>query len=203
MVGVREGLLALLARGPRHGYQLKVEFEHATGEVWPINVGQIYSTLQRLERDGSVEPEAEDEEGRISYRLTRDGLEELSAWFETPVDRSVPRRDELSMKLLLALVAGVKDPLEVLSVQRTSTMRALQDYTRFKADVDVQDLAWALQLDRLIMLAEAELRWLERVEERLSRAGMDVGPGLAEGEQAEPMESRDEGRGVLGGERQR
>lgn len=167
-MGVREGLLALLADGPQHGYQLKLDFEHATGEVWPVNVGQIYTTLQRLERDGLVEGGEADEDGRISYVLTDDGRRELASWYATPVDRGSPSRDEVTMKLLLALSRrGGADPAMVVAVQRAATMTALQDYTRLKADGDGDDVAWVLQLERLVMIAEAELRWLDRVEDRL------------------------------------
>ena len=167
-MGVREGLLALLAEGPQHGYQLKLDFEHATGEVWPLNVGQIYTTLQRLERDGLVVAGEADDEGRISYALTEDGRRELASWYATPVDRDTPSRDEVTMKLLLALSGrGGAEPATVVAVQRAATMTALQDYTRLKADGDGSDVAWTLQLERLVMLAEAELRWLDRVEDRL------------------------------------
>lgn len=168
-MGVREGLLALLADGPQHGYQLKLDFEHATGEVWPLNVGQIYTTLQRLERDGLVAAGEADEDGRISYALTADGRRELAAWYATPVDRGAPSRDEVTMKLLLALSGrGGAEPATVVAVQRAATMTALQDYTRLKADADPGDVAWTLQLERLVMIAEAELRWLDRVEDRLA-----------------------------------
>jgi DNA-binding PadR family transcriptional regulator len=50
-VSVRHALLALLSEGPKYGLQLREEFEARTGEVWPLNVGQVYTTLQRLERD--------------------------------------------------------------------------------------------------------------------------------------------------------
>ena len=167
-MGVREGLLALLARGPRHGYQLKLEFEAATGEVWPINIGQVYTTLQRLERDDLVAGGEADGEGRIVYELTRDGLAETTTWFTTAVDRTVPGRDEVTIKLLLAMVAGVVDPHAVVDTQRVATLTALQDYTRLKSDADPDaDVAWLLQLERLIMQADAELRWLDRVEDRL------------------------------------
>lgn len=167
-MGVREGLLALLADGPQHGYQLKLDFEAATGEVWPLNVGQIYTTLQRLERDALVEAGEADAEGRISYRITDAGRTELADWYATPVDRRAPSRDEVTMKLLLALTGrGGTDPTAVVAIQRAATMTALQDYTRLKADADPEDAAWTLQLERLVMIAEAELRWLDRVEDRL------------------------------------
>lgn len=166
-MGVREGLLALLAQGPRHGYQLKLEFEQATAEVWPVNIGQIYTTLQRLERDELVAAGDPDDEGRVIYALTRDGLAEVTTWFTTPLDRTVPARDEVTIKLLLAMVAGVVEPHAVVESQRVATLGALQDYTRLKAGADDAEVAWVLQLERLIMQAEAELRWLDRVEDRL------------------------------------
>lgn len=166
-MGIREGLLALLASGPTHGYQLKVDFEAATGDAWTLNVGQVYSTLQRLERDDLVEVHGTDEEGRISYRLTAAGRHELETWLDRPVPRRVSNRDEVSMKLLLSIASGNGDPQHIIDVQRDSTMGDLQDYTRLRADTDPDDLAWNLHLDRLAIRSEAELRWLDRVERRL------------------------------------
>ena len=74
-MAVREGLLALLNEGPRHGYQLKTEFEAATGGVWPLNVGQVYTTLDRLERDGLVG--IAESGGQKVYSITSDGVAAL------------------------------------------------------------------------------------------------------------------------------
>ena len=73
-MSIRHGLLALLERGPSHGYQLRAEFDAATGATWPLNVGQVYTTLDRLERDGLVAQDGEpDADGRIAYRITDAG----------------------------------------------------------------------------------------------------------------------------------
>ena len=168
-MAIREGLLALLIGEPKYGYQLKIEFEAATGEAWPLNQGQVYSTLQRLERDGLIEAVGTDGEGRISYRLTLGGQSELVEWMRTPEQRAVPSRDEVAMRVLLAAVRPeVVSPLEVVDGQRQATMRNLQDYTRLRSETDESELAWLMQLDRLILLRQAELRWLDRVEERLA-----------------------------------
>lgn len=203
-MGVREGLLALLARGPRHGYQLKLEFEQATGEVWPVNIGQVYTTLQRLERDGLVVAGEPDDEGRVPYELTGDGLVEATDWFTTAVDREVPQRDEVTIKLLVAMVAGVVDPRAVVESQRVATLTALQDYTRLKADADAeadvergseQGIAWLLQVERLVMQAEAELRWLDRVEDRLAlQLPRPLGPGAVTGDHGGDGSSTTRGR---------
>lgn len=170
-MGIREGLLVLLADGPRHGYQLKHEFESATGDAWPLNVGQVYTTLQRLERDLMVKTVDEDDDGRHVYELTPAGRAEAVEWFTEPVDRKVIARDEVSMKVLMALVAGLVPVDVVIARQRATTMTALQDYTRLKSETSTDEIAWLLHLDRLVFQAEAELRWLDLTEDRLKTPG--------------------------------
>jgi len=169
-MGIREGLLVLLADTPKYGYQLKTDFEQATGEAWPLNVGQVYTTLQRLDRDGLVVEHETDAEGRVSYELTTDGRTELVSWMTTPETRPVPARDEVAMKVLLAATSTSIDPVIVIDEQRRATMANLQDYTRLRSKTDAGELAWLLQLDRLILLRQAELRWLDDAEERIAGA---------------------------------
>src|ERR1017187_2224399 len=103
-MSVRHALLALLSEGPKYGLQLRQEFESRTGEVWPLNVGQVYTTLQRLERDGLVESDGTDGEGpQKAFRITAEGADELAQWLRTPPDLSSPPRDELVIKVLVAL----------------------------------------------------------------------------------------------------
>src|SRR5947208_14445974 len=98
-MSVRYALLALLSEGPKYGLQLREEFEARTGEVWPLNVGQVYTTLQRLERDGLVESDDAGEDSRQKrFRITPAGDEELVEWLRTPPDLSSPPRDELVIK---------------------------------------------------------------------------------------------------------
>lgn len=170
-MGVKEGLLALLGDGPRHGYQLKLDLETATGDSISINVGQIYSTLQRLERDGLIEGGGKDSDGRDVYRITEKGRESLAGWAIEAVDLAAAGRDEVSLKVLIALSSDGLDPWAVIEHQRRFTMGLLQDLTQLRSrDVD-SDLAWQLHLDRLMYSAEAELKWLDRVEERLESTG--------------------------------
>src|ERR1700733_10925033 len=103
-VSVRHALLALLSEGPKYGLQLRQEFEARTGEVWPLNVGQVYTTLQRLERDGLVESEDNEEDSPPkAVRLTAAGRPALAGWLHTPPDLTTPPRDELVIKVLVAL----------------------------------------------------------------------------------------------------
>ncbi|MER7807803.1 PadR family transcriptional regulator [Streptomyces sp900116325] len=174
-MSIRHGLLALLERGPRYGSQLRTEFESRTGSTWPLNVGQVYTTLSRLERDSLVVQDGEDDQGHALYSITDGGRTELRNWFETPVDRSSPPRDELAIKLAMAVGAPGVDIRAVIQSQRHHTVRAMQDYTRLKAQAlaDVpgnrDEVAWLLVLEQLIFQAEAEARWLDHCESRLVR----------------------------------
>ena len=109
---VRHALLALLSEGPKYGFQLAQEFEAGTGEMWPLNTGQVYTTLQRLERDGLVESDDTVEDGpQNSFRITDSGRVELEQWLHTPPDTTRPPRDELVIKVLVALrIPGVEPP---------------------------------------------------------------------------------------------
>jgi DNA-binding PadR family transcriptional regulator len=166
-VSVRYGLLALLAEAPTHGYQLKTAFERRTGGSWVLNIGQVYTTLQRLERDGLVEPIGDDDERR-AYRITDAGRAALDDWFASPVVPEGPARDELTIKVLLAVAAGDVDVTDVIQRQRRASIEQLQAYTRRKAKADPeQDLAFLILIDALIFRTEAEVRWLDACEARV------------------------------------
>ncbi|HYN97540.1 MAG TPA: PadR family transcriptional regulator [Pilimelia sp.] len=171
-MSIKYGLLALLERGPMHGYQLRTAFEDSTGGTWPLNVGQVYTTLARLERDGLVEPLDGDTAGQRPYRRTAAGEAALARWFATPVGRADRPRDELAVKLALALTTPGVDVRAVVQTQRTATMRGLQEYTRLKPDAERPgQLPWRLVLDAMIFQAEAEIRWLDHCEASLARYG--------------------------------
>ncbi|MBT2446311.1 PadR family transcriptional regulator [Streptomyces sp. ISL-43] len=199
-MSIRHGLLALLERGPRYGSQLRTEFESRTGSTWPLNVGQVYTTLARLERDGLVAPGGEDTAGHTLYAITETGRRELREWFERPVDRANPPRDELAIKLAMAVGAPGVNIRAVIQAQRHATVHAMQDYTRLKAQAltaietgggsERDDIAWLLVLEQLIFQTEAEARWLDHCESRLVRlsANRELAPA-----EAEPPEGRGPG----------
>ncbi len=173
-MAIRQGLLALLDEGPAYGYALKTLFEQRTGGTWPLNIGQVYTTLGRLERDGLVESAGETEAGHALYALTEAGRQEVAAWFAAPVSRQRAERDELAIKLALAITAPGVDVAALVQTQRSESMRTLQQLTRLKAGADAEaDAAWLLVLDRLIFDAEAELRWLDHCEARVVRLAGD------------------------------
>jgi len=178
-VSVKQGFLALLSERPMHGYQLRQEFEARTGGTWPLNIGQAYTTLQRLQRDGLVEPVPDDGDAPERFRLTDAGRDEADAWWLRPVERKAPARDELAIKLALTVTVRPEghdvDVAAVIQQQRTESLRALRDYTLLKRDAtaDPDGLAWSLVLDSLVFAAEAEVRWLDHVESTVARAAVD------------------------------
>ena len=173
-MSVRHALLALLSEGPKYGLQLREEFEARTGEVWPLNVGQVYTTLQRLERDGLVASDGTDSEGpHRGFRITAAGQRELDGWLRTPPDLSAPPRDELVMKILVALRVPGINVHEVIQVHRRHLVELMQQWTRIK-ETEVfgpeSDLGLALVVDAELFRLDSVFRWLDSADGRIKRA---------------------------------
>ncbi len=169
-MSVRHALLALLTEGPKYGLQLRQEFEARTGEVWPLNVGQVYTTLQRLERDGLVESDDAGDEGpQKGFRITEAGEGELHDWLRTPPDMTSPPRDELVIKVLVALRMPGVDVREVIQVHRRYIVHLMQQYTRLKEDAPDDDIGLALVVDAELFRLDAVVRWLDAADGRLKR----------------------------------
>jgi DNA-binding PadR family transcriptional regulator len=169
-VSVPHALLALLSDGPKHGLRLHDEFVSRTGEVWPLNVGQVYTTLQRLGRDGLVETDdGESERPRKRYRITATGHRELAGWLRTPPDLVPPPRDELVIKVLVALQIPGIDIHELLQVHRRHVIETMQRYTQVKAAAAEDDTALALVADAELFRLEAIIRWLDAADVRLKQ----------------------------------
>ena len=189
-MSVPHALLALLSEGPKYGLRLQNEFEARTGEVWPLNVGQVYTTLQRLERDGLVETdgEGEGERSQKRYRITSGGAEELAGWLRTPPELLPPPRDELVIKVLVALQIPGIDIREILQVHRRHAIEVMQRYTRIKADASQDDLPLALVADAELFRLEAIVRWLDAADVRLKQRS-PVAPTPTVGTPVEPTHS--------------
>lgn len=170
-MSVRVSLLAILDQGPCYGYQLRAEFDRRTGSTWPLNVGQIYNTLERLERDGLVSRSEADEGGHVFWAITAAGSREVAEWLGSPVERSGGTRDELAIKLSLAATLPGVDVASVIRTQRSATrerLESLRRTARAAADSEhPEDLAQSLIAESLLFAAEAEDRWLDRAEQRL------------------------------------
>ncbi|MBM6978120.1 MAG: PadR family transcriptional regulator [Actinomyces succiniciruminis] len=226
-MAVKHALLALLARGPAGTYQLRKDFEAATGTTWPLNIGQVATTLARLERDGlvirldpgrpangpgapgsatasaastsvptaTVQPTPRNSDAApaaadaapatgpsktqtlptanrdvAAWTLTDAGREELAHWWASPVARRAPERDELVIKLALATASPDVDVAALIQQQRQATQTTLHEINRARRAAADEDLATTLVLDHHVFIVEAELRWLDDAEGRLTRA---------------------------------
>jgi DNA-binding PadR family transcriptional regulator len=177
-MSVRHALLALLSEGPKYGLQLREEFEANTGQVWPLNVGQVYTTLQRLERDGLVSAASDAESGgepgpQKAYRITEAGSAELDQWLRVPPDLSTPPRDDLVMKVLIAVRVPGTNVSEVIQAHRRYLVELMQEWTRLKEDDNGRDVAFALVVDSELFRIDSVVRWLDAAEARLRRALAD------------------------------
>ena len=169
-MSVKHAMLALLSAHPSSTYRLRQRFDASTGQSWPLNIGQVSTTLQRLERDGLVRRE----QGEVGepWHLTDEGRAELSAWWARPVVTEQRGRDELVIKLMLAATTPRVDVEQLVQAQRSATQRGLHDLTRLRREAE--DLIGRLVLDHHIFMAEAELRWLQDVEGGVQRAAAEA-----------------------------
>jgi len=161
-------LLGLLARRPRHGYELKTQFEKTFGGTWPLNPGQVYMTLERLEAAGLVTSKRVAQEllpDRRVYTITEDGRQELKRWTAEPSQGPIRIRDELYLKILTAVLAG-QDAIGIIWTQRSSHMQALAELRAKRSDSSI-DAATQLVLRGAILRTQADLKWLDLCEERL------------------------------------
>lgn len=168
--GIRYALLALLSEGSKYGLQLRQAFEASTGTVWPLNVGQVYSTLQRLERDGLVTSDNGEGEGRQKgFRITAAGSRDLAFWLRTPPETDPPPRDELVIKVLLALRVPGIDIHEIIQAHRRHLVETMQRYTHVKADAAEHNVELALVVDAQLFRLEGIVRWLDAADARLKQ----------------------------------
>jgi DNA-binding PadR family transcriptional regulator len=167
-------LLGLLARDPKHGYDLKNELEQALGGHWEINFGQIYTTLARLERDKLIQVVSEDQDGRgkKTYRITTAGRRELAAWYEEPVEKPRQLRDEFFIKLIIGRLAGESDPVRIIDSQRQAYLTQLRDLTALAGRAGDPNIE--LMVEGAILHLQADLRWLDLCEERLERSAHET-----------------------------
>ena len=175
-MSVKHSLMALLDEGDRYGYELRAHFEARTGGTWPLNIGQVYSTLDRLARDGLISRTGADEDRQVHYALTAEGRAEVQTWWATPVPLATPGRDDMALKIALAIHSPGVDVGQVIQVQRLEVMRHLQELNRAKRASDSADAAWELVADSMIFKAEAEIRWLDHSQQRLAGAKTHASP---------------------------
>jgi DNA-binding PadR family transcriptional regulator len=161
-------LLGLLAERPRYGYDLRKLFEQFLGGTWPLNVGQVYTTLARLEADGWIQCEVVEQEllpDRKVYSLTEEGEAQLDRWANEPVEGPIRLRDEFFLRVLVRSRIDDGDPRILIARQRRNHLVALAELMQLRNDPGLEP-ATALLLDGAALRAEADLKWLELCEER-------------------------------------
>ena len=176
-MSVRHALLGLLSERPKYGHQLRQEFEAKTGDVWPLNVGQVYTTLHRLERDGFVESDDEAANGpQKVFKITDAGGTELDWWLHTPPDFTAPPRDELVIKVLVAPGMPGVDVQNILQLHRRYVVELMQQWTRLKEDEAEYDVTLALVVDAELFRLDSLVHWLDAAAGRLKRASSTPPP---------------------------
>ena len=166
-------LLGLLDAEPRYGYELKAVFEQFLGGTWPLNIGQIYTSLARLEEDGLVQSQLvpqDDTPDRKVYELTSLGRAELADWANTISEEPIKLRDELFLKVAVLSLKDGKSARGLIHRQRVAHLGRLADLGGLQNDPE-QHPATGLLLEAAILRTEAELKWLDAVEDRLKDWG--------------------------------
>lgn len=174
-MSVRYAVLGLLSSGEKHGYELKSKFDRATGGFWQLNFGQIYSTLDRLEREGLVERVAGPEESseRKIFRITVRGRAQLDDWILQPVAQPRALRDDLFVRLLFCDRSAPAPVLRMIARHRDAYELEMRKLTKRKTELQKRGLAdeaavTDLLMDAAMFHAEAELRWLSHIEQKLT-----------------------------------
>jgi DNA-binding PadR family transcriptional regulator len=167
---VRLPLLALLAKEPAHGYELKQALEQTFGEAYPApNIGQIYVTLQRLARDGLVRGENVVQSSRPNkrvYELTEAGRQALASWVAEPSD-GAHVRDQFFIKLVLAPLSGAADRMALINKQRRHYLNLMRGLSSLAAATARENRIARLLIEGAILHLQADLDWLERCQEEL------------------------------------
>ncbi|HYQ67176.1 PadR family transcriptional regulator [Actinophytocola sp.] len=160
-------LLGLLERGPRHGYDLKREYDEHFGQDRPLHYGQVYATLSRLLKNGLIEETGVEQGGgpdRKRYAVTAEGVTDVQTWLSTPEKPELYMQSTLYTKVIIALMSE-RDAEDVLDTQRHAHLRAMRELTARKLDGDLAD---QLICDHALFHLEADLRWLELTAARLT-----------------------------------
>jgi DNA-binding PadR family transcriptional regulator len=177
-MSVKYAMLGILAEKDLHGYELKISFDEKVGEFWSLNYGQIYSTLDRLEKEDLVtyDRQAQDRRpDRKIYSITRKGRKELDEWLSTPVNRVRALRDEFFIKLVFMDKNNPAPVLELIEKQKALYLKQMNHLTHQKVALkkkpkDPDALTTELLMDAGLFHAEADIKWLTLCESKIKAA---------------------------------
>ena len=166
-------MLGLLKGEPLHGYEVKNRFEAMLGGTWEVNIGQIYTTLQRLERDGLVRPVGpRGDRGKLLYELSLEGQKALNQWLTEPDSGPQQLHEDIYVKLLLATRLANGDLTQLLGRQKRAYLQRLRDLNRLEERARRDG---RLDLARLVRGAllhtEADLKWIDELSSEHSSGG--------------------------------
>jgi len=169
-MSLRFAILGLMAEEPLHGYEVKGRFERMLGGTWEVNIGQVYTTLQRLERDGLIEASGgRGDRNKLAYRSTAAGRDAFLEWLAQPDDEPQQLRESIYLKLLLALRQRNGVALALLGRQHRLYLQRLRDLSV------LEDRAVHDGRDDLVLLyrgavlhTEADLKWVEGCRDALT-----------------------------------
>ncbi len=177
-MSVPHTLLGLLEREPRHGYDLKRDYDSLFGRRKPLPFGQVYATLSRLARDGKVTPgdvESGDGPDRKRYAITDEGRSELALWLREPAESDPHLQTMVFTKVALTLMQG-RSAEQYLDAQRASHLERRRELNELKRTGTMVD---ALLADYGLFHLEADLRWIDITEARLSALAQELRPTTA------------------------
>ncbi len=176
-MSLRYGILGLLTEEPLHGYEIKNRFETLLGRAWEVNIGQVYSTLQRLERDGLIEAVGErGDRGKLAYQVTASGRHQLEQWLTEPETEPPYLREALFVKLLLLRRLAKGNLSTLLARQRRVYLQRLRDLAEFerRARQEGQDDV-VLLIKGAVLHTEADIKWMDVLLEEIISLESDSG----------------------------
>ena len=166
-MSLKYGLLGLLVEEPLHGYEVKNRFEAMLGGTWEVNIGQVYTTLQRLERDGLVRPAGErGDRGKLLYEVSDAGRKALHEWLAQPESGPQELREDIYVKLLLAARVANGNLGPLLSRQKRAYLQRLRDLNQLEARAKKEGRTDLARLVRGALLhTEADIKWIDELSE--------------------------------------
>ncbi len=174
-MSVKYAMLGILAKKDLHGYELKSSFDEKVGEFWSLNYGQIYTTLDRLEKEDLVTHDRQTQDKRPDrkiYSITRKGRKELDEWLSTPVSRVRALRDEFFIKLAFMDKNDPAPVIELIEKQKALYLKQMNRLTHQKVELKKKSkvpdaLTTELLMDAGLFHAEADIKWLTLCESKI------------------------------------